>query len=92
MQTLPYGEWSKLRFANDSFRLHPMHIHGQFFKVLTRNGERVEEPFWHDTVLLHAKETVDVGLVPQDRGTWMLHCHVLEHAESGMMTLVDVTD
>jgi FtsP/CotA-like multicopper oxidase with cupredoxin domain len=90
LQTLPYGEWSKLRFVNDSFRLHPMHIHGLFFRLLTRNGERVEEPFWRDTVLLHAKETVEVGLVPQDRGMWMLHCHILEHAESGMMTLVEV--
>jgi FtsP/CotA-like multicopper oxidase with cupredoxin domain len=92
VQTLPYGEWSKLRFTNDSFRLHPMHIHGQFFRLLARNGEPVEEPFWRDTVLLHAKETVDVGLVPQDRGKWMLHYHVLEHAESGMMTLVEVPD
>jgi FtsP/CotA-like multicopper oxidase with cupredoxin domain len=50
----------------------------------------VEEPFWRDTVLLHAKETVEVGLVPQDRGRWMLHCHILEHAEAGMMTLVEV--
>jgi FtsP/CotA-like multicopper oxidase with cupredoxin domain len=91
MQTLPYGEWSKLRFVNDSFRLHPMHIHGQFFKLLTRNGQRVEEPFWRDTVLLHAKETVEIGLVPLDRGRWMLHCHILEHAESGMMTLVEVS-
>jgi len=23
-------------------------------------------------------------------GRWMLHCHILEHAESGMMTTVDV--
>ena len=90
VQMLPYGEWSKLRFVNDSFRLHPMHIHGQFFRLLTRNGQRVEEPFWRDTVLLHAKETIEVGLVPQDRGMWMLHCHILEHAESGMMTLVEV--
>jgi FtsP/CotA-like multicopper oxidase with cupredoxin domain len=28
--------------------------------------------------------------VPEDPGTWMMHCHVLEHAESGMMTLLDV--
>ena len=61
-------------------------------RLLARNGQRVEEPFWRDTVLLHAKETVDVGLVPQDRGKWMLHCHILEHAESGMMTLVEVAD
>ena len=92
MHTLPRGEWSRLRFVNDSYRLHPMHIHGQFFKLLTRNGQRVEEPFWRDTVLLHAKETVEVGLVPLDPGLWMLHCHILEHAESGMMTLVKVPD
>ena len=92
VQTLPYGEWTKLRFVNDSYRLHPMHLHGQFFRLLARNGASVDEPFWRDTVLVHAKETVDIGLVPLDRGTWMLHCHILEHAESGMMTLVDVTE
>ena len=69
---------------------HPMHIHGLFFKVLARNGQPVDEPYWRDTVLLHSHDTVDVGTVPLDRGTWMVHCHILEHAESGMMTLVDV--
>jgi FtsP/CotA-like multicopper oxidase with cupredoxin domain len=87
---LPVGEWSHLRFTNESYRLHPMHIHGLFFKVLARNGRRVEEPYWRDTVLLHAHDTVDVGTVPLDPGTWMVHCHILEHAESGMMTLIDV--
>jgi len=87
---LPAGAWSHLRFTNESYRLHPMHVHGLFFKVLARNGEPVDEPFWRDTVLLHAHDTVDVGTVPLDRGTWMVHCHVLEHAESGMMTLIDV--
>lgn len=87
---LPLGAWSKIRFANESYRLHPMHIHGLFFKVLARNGVPVDEPFFRDTVLLHAQETVDVGTVPLDAGLWMAHCHILEHAESGMMTLVDV--
>lgn len=27
---------------------------------------------------------------PEDEGRWMLHCHILEHAESGMMTVVEV--
>ncbi len=27
---------------------------------------------------------------PADPGVWMAHCHVLEHAEAGMMTLVEV--
>ena len=87
---LPYGEWSKVRFTNESFRLHPMHIHGVFFKVLARNGVPVDEPFWRDTVLLTSKETVEVGTVPLETGSWMMHCHILEHAEAGMMTLVRV--
>ena len=36
------------------------------------------------------KETVDVGMVPLDPGRWMMHCHILEHAEAGMMTSFDV--
>jgi FtsP/CotA-like multicopper oxidase with cupredoxin domain len=88
--TLPLGKVCKLRFVNQSYRLHPMHLHGHFFKLLSRGGVRVNEPHWRDTVLLHAKETVEVALVPLEKGSWMLHCHILEHAESGMMTLVDV--
>jgi FtsP/CotA-like multicopper oxidase with cupredoxin domain len=87
---LPADCWSRIRFVNESFRLHPMHIHGQFFKVLARDGEPVDEPYFRDTVLLHAKESVDVGIVPLDRGRWMLHCHIQEHAEAGMMALLEV--
>ena len=90
MEHLPLATWSKIRFTNESYRLHPMHIHGLFFKVLARNGIAVDEPYWGDTVLLRAQDTVDVGTVPLEAGLWMAHCHILEHAESGMMTLVEV--
>lgn len=89
---LQAGRWTRVRFRNDSARLHPMHIHGQFFRVLTRDGRAVDEPFFRDTVLVRGRETVDVGMVPVDWGRWMMHCHVLEHAEAGMMTEVDVGD
>ena len=88
--TLRLATFAKLRFHNLTYRLHPMHIHGMFFKVLARNGAPVDEPFWRDTALVHAQETLDVGVVPLDAGQWMLHCHVLEHAEAGMMTTVEV--
>lgn len=78
------------RFQNDSARLHPMHIHGQFFKVIARNGAPADEPYFRDTVLLRGRETIDVGMIPFDRGSWMMHCHILEHAESGMMTIIEV--
>jgi FtsP/CotA-like multicopper oxidase with cupredoxin domain len=87
---LALGKWSRLRFTNVSARIHPIHLHGMFFHVLARNDMPVDEPFFRDTVLVHGKETVDVGVVPLDAGDWMMHCHILEHAEAGMMTMLDV--
>ena len=73
-QTLYYDEWSKIRFTNASSRLHPMHMHGIFFKLVSRNGRPMDEPFWRDTVLTHPKETVEIAMVPWDEGAWLLHC------------------
>jgi FtsP/CotA-like multicopper oxidase with cupredoxin domain len=87
---LALGRWSRVRFSNMSPRLHPIHLHGMFFRVLARNGRGVDEPFFRDTVLIHDHESVDVGVVPLDQGEWMMHCHILEHAEAGMMTMLDV--
>ena len=87
---LPLGRWAKIRFVNASSRLHPMHVHGQFFKVLSRNGQAADEPFWRDTVLVKPRETIDIGMMPLDEGKWMLHCHILEHADAGMMTELDI--
>lgn len=88
---LPLGRFARLRFTNESYRLHPMHVHGMFFRVLSRNGVPASELFWRDTALVHPRETIDIGLVPLDPGRWMLHCHVLEHAEAGMMTTLEVS-
>ena len=89
--SLERGKFYRLRFTNLSARLHPIHTHGMFFRLLARNGLAVEEPFFRDTALVHAQETIDVGVVPLDEGRWMLHCHIQEHAEAGMMTTIDVT-
>lgn len=88
--TLKKGRWVRLRFTNQSYRLHPMHLHGMFFRLLARNGEPVDEPFFRDTVLVRGRETVDIGVVPTEVGDWMMHCHILEHAEAGMMSTVRV--
>jgi len=88
--TMRAGAFQHLQFVNESYRLHPMHLHGMFFRLLARNGAPVDEPFFRDTVLIHPRETIDLGLVPEDPGRWMMHCHVLEHAEAGMMTYLEV--
>lgn len=89
-QEVEFGRFNRLRFTNKSSRLHPMHLHGQFFKVIARKGKPVKENFWRDTILVGPKESVDIALVPLDKGLWASHCHILEHAEAGMMSTVRV--
>ncbi len=72
---------------------HPMHLHGRQFRVLSRNGsgsnslrDGISDAGWVDTVLVLPGETVRVQ-VPFSRhlGTFMYHCHILEHEDMGMM-------
>lgn len=88
--TLQAGKFTHLRITNRSPRLHPMHLHGQFFKIIAINGKAVEENYWRDTVLIDSKESIDIALIPIDKGIWAHHCHILEHAEAGMMTIIEV--
>ena len=75
---------------NKSTKLQTINLNGQLFKVISVNCEKVEENYWRDTVLIAPKESVDIGLVPMDKGLWANHCHILEHAESGMMSTIRV--
>jgi len=86
----PLGVPRKIIFKNSSSRLHPMHIHGVFFRVLERNREKALEPFTRDTVLVNPRESVTIGFVPEHRGIWLTHCHIQSHAEAGMMTTIEV--
>ena len=65
---------------------HPFHLHGQFFRVIERNSEPADEPGWQDTVLLNGDDEVVLYSELDNPGRWMTHCHILEHAERGMMT------
>jgi FtsP/CotA-like multicopper oxidase with cupredoxin domain len=66
---------------------HPFHLHGQFFQVVSRNG-RLDE--WDggllDTVLVGGDDELVLYTAFENPGRWMAHCHILEHAELGMMT------
>lgn len=88
------GDRVKLRIINDPDSDHPMqhpvHIHGQRFLVLSRDGRRNENLAWKDTVLLRTGEVVDVLLDVTNPGDWMVHCHIAEHLEGGMMFTYEV--
>jgi suppressor of ftsI len=92
--TFAQGDVVKLRFVNDAASPHPMshpiHIHGQRFLVLARNGVANDHLVWKDTTIIAAGETVDVLLELSNPGRWMLHCHIAEHLGTGMMTVFEV--
>ncbi|HVH66356.1 MAG TPA: multicopper oxidase domain-containing protein [Gemmatimonadales bacterium] len=88
------GDVIKLRIANERAVLHgmqhPIHLHGQRFLVLAVNGKRNDNLDWKDTVLVPSGATVDLLVDVSNPGTWMLHCHIAEHLEAGMMTTITV--
>jgi suppressor of ftsI len=90
------GDRVKLRLVNDRDSAHPMqhpiHLHGQRFLVLAVNGEPNEHPAWKDTVLVPVGAVVDLLVEMDNPGPWMLHCHISEHLETGMMTVIHVED
>ncbi len=75
-----------IRVKDKSGAEHPFHLHGQFFQVVERNGEPADEPGLMDTVLIGGKDELYLYTEFENPGLWMAHCHILEHAERGMMT------
>jgi FtsP/CotA-like multicopper oxidase with cupredoxin domain len=68
---------------------HPFHMHGFFFQVLTPEGLPREPIEWKDTVNVPVKQTVKIAVRYDNRpGMWMFHCHILDHADAGMMGML----
>jgi hephaestin len=65
----------------DGANFHTPHWHGN---VVTVNGQRT------DILALSPAQMITADMVPDDVGTWMYHCHVREHMETGMMTMYQV--
>jgi FtsP/CotA-like multicopper oxidase with cupredoxin domain len=85
------GELQVWDIVNASPVHHPFHLHGFFFQVLEVNGKVPEFLSWEDTVNIPARGRVRIAWVPDDRpGSWMYHCHILEHHAAGMMAHFDV--
>jgi FtsP/CotA-like multicopper oxidase with cupredoxin domain len=83
------GETQVWRIVNDTDFSHPFHLHGYFFQVQDEN--RVLE--WKDTVNVPTKSEITIAVRFDDRpGAWMYHCHILDHAEAGMMGTLIVRD
>jgi FtsP/CotA-like multicopper oxidase with cupredoxin domain len=85
------GELQVWDVVNATRMDHPFHLHGFFFQVLEINGKKPEWRSLEDVVNVPPQATVRIAWYPDDRpGSWMYHCHILEHHASGMMAHFDV--
>jgi FtsP/CotA-like multicopper oxidase with cupredoxin domain len=83
------GDTEVWRIVNNTDFSHPFHLHGYFFQVL--DDTRV--PQWKDTVDVPTKSELTIAVRFDDRpGAWMYHCHILDHADIGMMGHLIVRD
>jgi len=84
------GNTVKIHIENRTGFIHPMHLHGHSFQVLSRDGQPVTgSPIYLDTLEVLPGETYDIAFVANNPGLWMLHCHDLHHAAAGMDTLLE---
>ena len=88
---LKRGDRAVVRFGNMSPEAHPMHLHGQSFRVLAVNGVRYAEPIVKDSVDVDAHMgSVVIDFTAHNPGDWFLHCHKPMHMMGGMITLVRI--
>jgi len=75
-----------------------VNLEAKVARVTISPGHEVGEPLrplaWKDTVDVPYKKTVRLAVRYDDRpgatGMWMFHCHILDHAEGGLMGMVEL--
>jgi blue copper oxidase len=86
------GQYERWTISGEGdMMLHPFHIHGTQFRILTENGKPVEKhrQGWKDTVRVEGGRSevlVRFDHLADAQHAYMAHCHLLEHEDTGMMT------
>jgi spore coat protein A len=82
-------------WVNKSARLHPMHMHGVHFHVISQGGKGPAEADrgWKDTVNVRPQETVKVRpYFHAHTGRFVFHCHAAEHGDDDMFTQMEIVE
>jgi FtsP/CotA-like multicopper oxidase with cupredoxin domain len=98
--TVRQGDVEDWIIENRTTELHAFHIHQLHFALMAWNGVPVNEPFLRDTVnvpyfsdkmLQYPSVRVRMDFRDPDTvGTFVYHCHLLEHEDAGMMGVIQV--
>jgi FtsP/CotA-like multicopper oxidase with cupredoxin domain len=90
--TFQQGQTVRMTLENRQGPEHPFHLHGNFFRIVQKFpvGPGQPQPGLRDTVLVPGRSTVEIIAYMDNPGRWMAHCHILAHAELGMMAEIVV--
>jgi FtsP/CotA-like multicopper oxidase with cupredoxin domain len=90
-------DWTIENRANEA---HVFHIHQLHFQVIARDGRKVDDSILRDTIDLPAWDGKSAAYPsvtlrmdfrnPAIVGTFLYHCHILEHEDAGMMGSIQV--
>jgi suppressor of ftsI len=101
MFTVRTGTVEEWTINNESLEVHDFHLHQVHFYVEAINGEKVDHPVWRDTAVVPVETRTAGGTYtpgwikvlvdfrnPVIRGTFIFHCHILDHEDGGMMAKI----
>jgi FtsP/CotA-like multicopper oxidase with cupredoxin domain len=98
--TARQGDVEDWVIENRSREMHAFHIHQIRFMLTQWNGAPVDEPFLRDTINVpywdgkspdYPSVTIRLDFRnPNAVGTFVYHCHLLEHEDGGMMGTIQV--
>jgi FtsP/CotA-like multicopper oxidase with cupredoxin domain len=79
-----FNERVRIIYINETMMAHPVHLHGMFVQL--ENGQSMGSLPNKHTLIVPPGQSASVLLTANEVGTWPLHCHLLYHMSSGMMT------
>jgi suppressor of ftsI len=97
MYTVRVGTVEEWDIANISQEIHDFHLHQVHFLVKAKDDVPLAHPYWADSVVIpHRRTNGKPGtlvIIPDFRdpiikGTFLFHCHILDHEDAGMMAKI----
>ena len=84
------SEWT----LSSEFASHPFHIHVNPFQVTRTGPDGQDQIVWRDTLFVReGAEPVKIrSRYTRYIGKFVIHCHILDHEDQGMMQVVEIVN
>ncbi|HYW37003.1 MAG TPA: multicopper oxidase domain-containing protein [Terriglobales bacterium] len=85
---LKQGKRYRIRMRNASDDIHPIHLHRHSFELTNWAGKPTSGVL-KDVLMLGGYQETEIGLIADNPGLTLFHCHQQLHMDFGFMTLFD---